>query len=118
MLLKNKRTIIYLSLISMILILLSILTLSKVVDYSFITGYVLGSCFLHISFIFMKLATKDLTNNLNPYNYVFLSTTRIGFYIVPFLISFYLHNIFSVYGVLIAFVINWTFLVFTKMLSK
>ncbi|AUB31113.1 MG406 family protein [Spiroplasma floricola] len=112
MLFKNKRTIIFLTFISIILVLISILTLFKVVDYTFITGYILGSIFLYISFIFMKLSIKDLTANLNPYNFMFFSTLRVGFYIVPFLISFYLPIIFNIYGLLTAFLINWIPLIF------
>ncbi|AGR41753.1 MG406 family protein [Spiroplasma diminutum] len=115
---KNKKVIMYLILIFMILIILSILAFIKIVNYTFITGYLLASCFLYFSFIFMKFAIRDLTNSLNPYNYVFFSILRAGFYIVPFLISFYLPDIFNVYGLLIGFVINWIPLVFIHKQSK
>ncbi|ALD65960.1 MG406 family protein [Spiroplasma cantharicola] len=105
--LKNKGKIILISLVSMITCLLTILVLLKLVNYSLVTGYLLGSCFLYISLFFMKLAIKNLIDTLNPYNYMFIITLRIGFYIVPFLISFYLPNLFSIYGLVIAFVINW-----------
>ncbi|AUM62301.1 MG406 family protein [Spiroplasma monobiae] len=115
---KNKKTIISLSLISMILVLLTILTLLKVIDYTFITGYLLGTCFVYLSFIFMNLSIKNLTINLNPFNFIFFSILRIGFYIVPFLISIYLPIAFNVYGLLIAFVINWIPSIFLKSKSK
>ncbi|QHX36300.1 MG406 family protein [Spiroplasma sp. BIUS-1] len=118
MLLKNKRALIVISLISIILVLLSILTLFKVVDYTFITGYVLGTGFLYMAILFIALSTKNLTLNLNPYNFVFFSTIRIGFYIVPFLISFYLPIAFSIYGVLIAFIVNWMPFIFIRKSSK
>ncbi|WP_422397867.1 MG406 family protein [Spiroplasma endosymbiont of Atherix ibis] len=112
MLLKNKRITVFLFFILLILVLISILVLFKVVSYTFITGYILGSVFLYISFTFMKISIKDLATNLNPYNFMFFLTLRIGFYIVPFLISFYLPNIFSIYALLMAFLINWIPLIF------
>ncbi|WP_425288802.1 MG406 family protein [Spiroplasma endosymbiont of Cantharis lateralis] len=104
---KNKGKIILISLISMITCLLTILFILKLVNFSLVTGYILGSCFLFFSLFFMKLGIKNLIDNLNPYSYMFITTLRIGFYIVPFLISFYLPNIFNIYGLVIAFIVNW-----------
>ncbi|WP_041618747.1 MG406 family protein [Spiroplasma taiwanense] len=108
---KNKNYYIYLLLFLLVLLILSVLNSLKYINFSWTLGYLLGFFFTTLSIFCISFASKELTRNQNPFNYLFFSILRLGIYFVPFLISFYLPNFFSIFGILIGF-LNLFFLPF------
>ncbi|AKU79290.1 hypothetical protein STURON_0044 [Spiroplasma turonicum] len=98
---KNKKFFLYL--ISLILVFSVILTLIilKKVNYPWLVGYFLGISCSWSGFFYNQFLVKKLLSTIDPFLYLMLFILKLGIYIVPFLISFYLQNIVSPIGILI-----------------
>lgn len=101
----NKNMLIsILSITGILLTMILFLVSFKVVEWSWIVGFILGTA-TSISAIFLiNFSVKSLVAFENPYFYYFLYVIRIGIYAVPFLISIYLSAYSSIFGVAIGFI--------------
>ncbi|AOG60016.1 hypothetical protein SHELI_v1c00610 [Spiroplasma helicoides] len=90
-------------------VILVVLNLFSVIDYSWIVGFIAAAAFGFASFLLLYVSSKKLAQNQNPHLYVFFSILRLGLYMVPLLISIYLPNYVSSFGVLIGFLISLIF---------
>lgn len=86
---------------SIILTILITLGVFNKISYSWSAGFLLSVFAGTMAFICIKVSIKTLLNEQNPYLYVFFSILRLGIYVVPFLISFYLPMYINIFSVMI-----------------
>lgn len=79
------------------------LVIVNIISWNWFTGSIIGLIVLIIGIYFFRFSVKQLVSTENPYFYYFLYVIRIGIYAVPFLISIFANEYFSIFGVLISF---------------
>ncbi|WP_134297063.1 MG406 family protein [Spiroplasma gladiatoris] len=108
---KNKKRIliVLLPVYVVITIALVVLSIYRVISYSWINGFILTLIIGLITYCFLVYSTKKLLETQNPFLFSFFSILRIGLYMVPFIISVYLTEYISYFGVIIGFLISLLF---------
>lgn len=91
-----------LSFFTILFVVLTSLSATNVVEWKWLTGYILGFTICIFATLLIPYSIKSLVTSENPYFYVFLILLRYGLYVVPFLISIYLNSYFSFFGVCIS----------------
>ncbi|ASP27818.1 hypothetical protein SCORR_v1c00430 [Spiroplasma corruscae] len=102
-LIKNKIFFLYLVVSILVFSVFLTLILYKELDYPWLVGYFLGIACFWSGFFYNQFISKKLIKSLDPFLYAMLFISKLGIYIVPFLISFYLQDFISPIGIIIGF---------------
>lgn len=91
------------------LVILFILSITKVISMNWTYGYMIGSVFMIVVFYLQTFKDKSLKIHTNIHLFVFFMILIHGLYLVPFIFCIYIESVFSVYGILIGVLINALF---------
>lgn len=88
------------------LVLLGILVGTNVVNWDWITGFVLAAFFSTIALWLIRISVKEMVRTQNHIFFVFLFVARLGLYFIPFLMGAFISDfsVFSIWGILIGMI--------------
>lgn len=91
-------------LIGLTSLVLIILVATSVIDWTWITGYLIAAVCSTIALFLVYYSYKVLVKTENYYTYLLLFIARLGLYFIPFIfVVFIPGDVFSVFGVLVGF---------------
>ncbi|QHX35602.1 hypothetical protein STIUS_v1c00470 [Spiroplasma sp. TIUS-1] len=93
-----------------VLVILFILSITKVIGMNWTYGYIVGSAFILVVFYLQTFKDKSLKLYSNIYLFLFFMILIHGLYLVPFIFCIYIESVFSTYGILIGVLVNSLFL--------
>ncbi|WP_338983604.1 MG406 family protein [Spiroplasma endosymbiont of Othius punctulatus] len=105
----HKRIITSSVVMVIMLVILFILSITKIIAMNWTYGYMIGSATIIVIFYLQTLKDKSLSKHSNIYLFVFFMILIHGLYLVPFIFCIYKDSVFSVYGILIGVLINTIF---------
>ncbi|AXK50730.1 hypothetical protein SALLE_v1c00540 [Spiroplasma alleghenense] len=83
--------------------LITLVSLS-IINWNWITGFLIGSFTSYLSIYFIKISADLLVKTENHYFFVFLFLSRVGFYMLVTLLVLILPDLFSIEAFLIGIV--------------
>lgn len=89
-------------LIGLTSLVLIILVATGVIDWTWITGYLIGATCSTIALFLVYYSYKVLVKTENYYTYLLLFIARLGLYFIPFIFAVFIPgDVFSVFGALV-----------------
>jgi len=103
---KNRAiSLIYFCLVALIALVLGFLMIFGVISASWLNGFLVSALASAIGLILIAKAWSIVLTTENHYFYLFLLIIRLGIYLIPFFLVFFIDDgqVFNIYGTLVGF---------------